>query len=71
MSTKKSKFEKIRKNKKASGGHLYYFFHVPLILLYTITSSWCGRFDTPCINLKVIFSNVLMKRNWTLKNWKQ
>jgi hypothetical protein len=26
---------------------LYYFFHVPLTLLCTITSSWCGRFDTP------------------------
>jgi hypothetical protein len=46
---KKSKFRKIRKNKKASGEHLYYFFLTFLSLLYTITSSWCGRFDTPCI----------------------
>jgi hypothetical protein len=50
MSTKKkSKFGKIEKNKKASGEYLYYFFHVALALLYTITSSWCSRFDSPCI----------------------
>jgi hypothetical protein len=47
MSTKKIKIWK--NNKKALGKYLYYFFHVPLTLLYTITSSWCGRFDTPCI----------------------
>jgi hypothetical protein len=46
---KKTKIGKIRKNKKASREHLYYFFHLPLTLLYTITSSWCGRFHTPCI----------------------
>jgi hypothetical protein len=26
----------MRRNKKASGDYLYYFFHVPLTLLYTI-----------------------------------
>jgi hypothetical protein len=53
----------IRKNKKASGEDLYYFFHVPLTLLYTITSSWCGRFDTPCI-LILLFYNVHRKPTW-------
>jgi hypothetical protein len=52
---KKSKFGKIRKTKKASGEHLYYFFNVPLTLLYTITSSWCGRFNSPCIKHLIIY----------------
>jgi hypothetical protein len=51
MSTKKSKFGKIRKKKRATGEHLYYFFQLPLSLLYTITNSWCGRFDSPCMYL--------------------
>jgi hypothetical protein len=33
---------------------LYYFFHVPLTLLHTITRSWCCRFGTPCIFSKNI-----------------
>jgi hypothetical protein len=46
---KRSKFGKMRKNKITSREHLYYFFYVPLTLLYTITSIWYGRFGTPCI----------------------
>jgi hypothetical protein len=42
---------KKKKNKRATGEHLYYFFQLPLTLLYTITSSWCGRFDSPCMYL--------------------
>jgi hypothetical protein len=47
MSTKKN--QNLEKQQKSVRKMFVLFFHVPLTLLYTITSSWCGRFDTPCI----------------------
>jgi hypothetical protein len=49
MSKKKNKIWKNKKKQKSIRRTFVLFFHVPLTLLYTITSSWCGRFDTPCM----------------------
>jgi hypothetical protein len=51
MSIKEIKTWRNEKKQKSIRGIFVFFFHVPLTLLYTITSSWCGRFDTPCIYL--------------------
>jgi hypothetical protein len=45
VNKKNQNLEKQEKTKK----HQENIFIIFFTLLYTITSSWCGRFDTPCI----------------------
>jgi hypothetical protein len=49
MSTKKNKISKNKKKQKSIRRTFVLFFLTFLSLLYTITSSWCGRFDAHCI----------------------